>query len=221
MEEADSDDEARPLASSKKDRRKGPKSAVKTRVFNTECQFTRGTGSCSLLVDPDGNQYRKAGQNKTGGTYWRCRFGEHGCTASAITRGFTLECIRGDHTDHTKPPRKPKKPNSSHFTHVNPDIEKWGVKAEITYGKMGGLTLRDPLGNQYYKSSKNGNIIYFMCKRQPYGCKATAKTVDGVLELTTGPHHHVELIHGNDRNSPKFKERQLKKLQAKKLELND
>ena len=199
------------------------------RELNIECKFVRGLAGHSLLEDPEGNRYHKSSRNrqyKTGEInrnkiYWNCSYKRFGCKVTAATDGFTLLFIRGEHINHVKPihgniKRKLEGLNSK----SDQEFKKWGVKAEFGVGRKvrgkheGSVRLTDPTGQHYtIHQRRPGNIVYYSCVKKALGCKATATTVNDILDSTRGPHKHekISMIHNKDSDSPGWKKPVLKK----------
>ena len=191
----------------------------KIRVLNTECKFVGGSGTGTLLEDPEGNHYHK-NQRRGDKVQWRCKFSKYGCRATASTHGFTLVSIRGEHNDHIKPVhgnilskedrlgRETELRGSRCRPNQHKEVRPWGVKAEFTRGKSGGIRLTDPMGEHYIKNGRRDNVVYYNCVKKRLGCKATAIIIDDILESTSGPHYHEGMdVHGNSKDSPRFKKR--------------
>ena len=204
------------------------------RELNVECKFVRGLAGHSLLEDPEGNRYHKSSRNriyKTGEInkdriYWRCSYYRFGCKVTAATDGFTLLFTRGEHSNHVKPIHGNTKRREERLRGITKktgpwnsnsteEFKKWGTKAEFTRGKLkGSVRLIDPTGHHYnVNKRKADNIVYYRCVEYAWGCKASATTVNDILESTRGPHNHgeVSMIHNKDRDSPRWKKPVLKK----------
>ena len=194
--------------------KKHQKEKATARILNEEAVFVPGKRPHSTRLKFEGHCLEKNGKSPDGQTaYWVCPFRPDkkqakGCKVSAITRGFILEKVTGEHTNHTKKLkendgrfRKNKKVAKTSAS-LQPDtsVEKGdnivvhNIDATFLKGKRGGSILVDPEGYHYEKNSSgtpSSGLFYWRCRTHySYGCRSRAITKGTTLMQTTGTHDH-------------------------------
>ena len=188
--------------------------------YNIQATYFKGKKGSALLRDPEGNEFCKDTRTSSARgnlIYWKCRASAArnlGCKMRAVTNGFILETVSGEHSEKgvivekhikepTKRPRYRKSLNSRESRwQTGKKITMFNIKANFSKGKHGGTMLTTPDGFEWCRTQivKNHNydnqtLCYWDCRtHRDYGCKITAVTIGDMLEKTLGEHDHSKKV---------------------------
>ena len=201
------------------------------RVLNVEADFLPGKQRYSTRLKFEGHILER-NQKNGDTTYWACGYRKKGCRVTAVTKGFVLEKVTGEHSNHVKKLSEKDhrlKKNKKGYSYQDRKCVNYDIEATFLQGKKGGTILKD-LDGFTYEKNQGGNtssgLNFWRCLMyKKYGCTCRATTVGMKLNQITGTHDHTKRVPkrvtkldiGDDRRVRTHKDYWRKKKQDKKL----